>query len=270
MTIQVTDAMVSRFLGWKLPQHFYPDCHISFDRENASQSPHSWPTGTNLLTATQARAMLEHVLGVEASGAISSKTAKVDVIFGGEVLARGVSPADPGQGPIDLGEVTGCQQAPSMIGENAPDLRPTAPVEAATLGEAKAEQQTAHQLSSTSRTGTDTQRLRMTDHTIEAEIVAKGLTAPRVTKARIDELMARIVYTCDQRPNGSTTTLVHAFLDGDFYLATGVSACVSVANFDANIGRGIATANAESAAQDKLWELEGYALRERLASGCGL
>lgn len=229
MTIQVTDAMVSRFLAWRLPDDFRPDSYIGFDDQMAAKNG-AWPTGTNLFYADQARAMLEHVLAEE-----------------------------PGQA-IDLGEVTG----------TAPDLRPTAPVEAATLGESKAEQQTAHQLSDTSRTGTDAQHLRMTDHTIEAEIVAKCLTAPRVTKARIDELMARIVYTCDQRPNGSTTTLVHAFLDGDFYLATGVSACVSVANFDANIGRDIATANAESAAQDKLWELEGYALRERLASGGGL
>ncbi len=71
MTIEkspvVTDDMVTRFLGWKLPRNFYPDCHISFDREKASQSALSWPTGTNLLTAEQARKMLEHVLGVEQS-----------------------------------------------------------------------------------------------------------------------------------------------------------------------------------------------------------
>lgn len=59
---QVTDDMVLRFLNWKVPQHFYPDCYISFDREKASQSPNSWPTGTNLLGADQARKMLEHVL----------------------------------------------------------------------------------------------------------------------------------------------------------------------------------------------------------------
>jgi hypothetical protein len=61
-TNQVTDDMVVRFLGWRVPQHFYPDCYISFDREKASQSPNSWPTGTNLLDAYQARKMLEHVL----------------------------------------------------------------------------------------------------------------------------------------------------------------------------------------------------------------
>ncbi len=105
---------------------------------------------------------------------------------------------------------------------------------------------------------------------IEQEIQAKGLTAPRVTQARIADLMDRIVYTFDVRPNGSTTTLAHAFLDGAFYLATGVSACVSacvsVENFDAELGKSIATRGAKAAAEEKLWELEGYALRERLAA----
>lgn len=106
----------------------------------------------------------------------------------------------------------------------------------------------------------------MNDQDIEQAIQAKGLTAPRVTPAHIKALMDRIVYTFDVRPNGSTTTLAHAFLDGNFYLATGVSACVSVENFDAELGKDIAIAGAKAAAEDKLWELEGYALRERLAA----
>ena len=106
----------------------------------------------------------------------------------------------------------------------------------------------------------------MNNQDIEQAIQAKGLTAPRVTPAHIKALMDRIVYTFDVRPNGSTTTLAHAFLDGDFYLATGVSSCVSVENFDAELGKDIAIAGAKAAAEDKLWELEGYALRERLAA----
>lgn len=106
----------------------------------------------------------------------------------------------------------------------------------------------------------------MNEQDIEQAIQAKGLTAPRVTPAHIKALMDRIVYTFDVRPNGSTTTLAHAFLDGNFYLATGVSACVSVENFDAELGKDIAIAGAKAAAEDKLWELEGYALRERLAA----
>lgn len=54
------DDLVSRFLAWELPQDFAPDSGVSF----APLGHHSaWPTGTNLLTAAQAMAMLEHVLG---------------------------------------------------------------------------------------------------------------------------------------------------------------------------------------------------------------
>jgi|SRR3982750_46577 len=60
------DAMVSRFLGWKLPQDFAPDAGISFTPPDSRMDPpmqqSCWPIGTNLLTAIQARAMLEHVV----------------------------------------------------------------------------------------------------------------------------------------------------------------------------------------------------------------
>lgn len=54
----VTEEMVTRFLGWRLPEDFSPDCGISFTKRPRND----WPVGTNLLTAAQARAMLEHVL----------------------------------------------------------------------------------------------------------------------------------------------------------------------------------------------------------------
>lgn len=64
------DAMVNRFLGWKLPVTFSPDAGVSFrptgymmSREE-SHSKGWWPMGTNLLNADEARAMLEHVLDV--------------------------------------------------------------------------------------------------------------------------------------------------------------------------------------------------------------
>lgn len=59
------DAIVSRFLAWKLPKTFSPDCWISFNlpKENYDR-PGFWPVGTNLLTADEARTMLEHVLDV--------------------------------------------------------------------------------------------------------------------------------------------------------------------------------------------------------------
>lgn len=101
-----------------------------------------------------------------------------------------------------------------------------------------------------------------TDMAVEAEIVAKGLTAPRVTPDRIAALMARVQFTFHVE---ATSTFCHAFLDGEFFLATGHSACVSKANFNEELGQKIAKANVMKPAADKLWELEGYALRTRLS-----
>ncbi len=57
---QVTDEMVGRFLGWKLPLNFRPDCGVTIDTEIAGRN--GWPSGTNLLTAEQAKEMLQYVL----------------------------------------------------------------------------------------------------------------------------------------------------------------------------------------------------------------
>lgn len=101
---------------------------------------------------------------------------------------------------------------------------------------------------------------------IEQDIAAKGLTAPRVTKQQIDSLMARVSYAIVERPNNTNLVLAIALLDGQFELAIGKAACVSAENYNSEIGIRIATAEAETAARNKLWELEGYALRQRLAA----
>jgi hypothetical protein len=56
--------MVNRFLGWKLPKDFSPDCGISFDGRgpDARGYDRGWPTGTNLFHAGQAKEMFEHCL----------------------------------------------------------------------------------------------------------------------------------------------------------------------------------------------------------------
>lgn len=67
---EVSEEMVTRFLQWRLPDDFSPDAGISFKPEfnvewNAQQGrppQRHEPVGTNLLSASQARAMLEHVL----------------------------------------------------------------------------------------------------------------------------------------------------------------------------------------------------------------
>src|SRR3954462_8021508 len=58
----VTDEMVNRFLSWPLPKDFAPDCGIKFSPPKTPHPIGYWPIGTNLLTADQARRMLEHVL----------------------------------------------------------------------------------------------------------------------------------------------------------------------------------------------------------------
>lgn len=61
--MKITDEMVNRFLCWTLPKDFIPDGGISFTPP--ANPHHAWPVGTNLLTAIQAKAMLEHVLSEE-------------------------------------------------------------------------------------------------------------------------------------------------------------------------------------------------------------
>ncbi len=60
--------------------------------------------------------------------------------------------------------------------------------------------------------------------------------------------------------SGRLTVCVLTLRNG--FLVTGESSCVSAANFDEELGRKIARDNAK----DKVWELEGYALRERLTA----
>ena len=66
--MKVTNEMVTKFLCWKLPQDFAPDCGISVDGrcKDATGYEKEWPVGTNLLDADQARQMLEHVLSSDA------------------------------------------------------------------------------------------------------------------------------------------------------------------------------------------------------------
>ena len=59
--------MVDRFLCWKLPRDtFNPDCGISFDKRpfnTHTAHPMKYePSGTNLLNAQQADAMVRHML----------------------------------------------------------------------------------------------------------------------------------------------------------------------------------------------------------------
>lgn len=92
---------------------------------------------------------------------------------------------------------------------------------------------------------------------IEAEIQAKGLNAPRLTPAIIDATIVGEQYYVFP---GTTLTICALTLRNGFQV-TGESAAASPANFDKSIGMKIARENA----RNKIWALEGYLLRDRLA-----
>lgn len=99
----------------------------------------------------------------------------------------------------------------------------------------------------------------MTETAIEAEIQAKGLTAPRITPAHLD---ATIVGEDYHVFTGTMLTVCCLTLRNGFTV-TGESACASPENFNAEIGQKIARENA----RNKIWALEGYLLRQRLHDG---
>lgn len=128
----------------------------------------------------------------------------------------------------------------------------------------------------------------MTDNQIEQEIQAKGLTAHRITPEGIEaNIVGEHYFTAYDGRRGAIehetyngrevpiaedkeldplrllTFCVLVLRNG--FTVTGESACASLENFDAEIGRKIARQNAVA----KIWPLLGFALKERLyAEGC--
>ena len=110
--------------------------------------------------------------------------------------------------------------------------------------------------------------------TLEEEIVAKGLTAPRITPADIEaNIVGEYYFTAadgcvgnvdqDMRTEHIQSLELLTFcvlVTKNGFTVTGESACASPENFDAELGRKIARSNAI----DKLWPLLGYALKQRL------
>jgi hypothetical protein len=130
---------------------------------------------------------------------------------------------------------------------------------------------------------------RTDDSAIEQEIRAKGLTAPRITPADIEaNITSAHYFTAKQgylgyerevlldmedpdptNPDHWSGTLLPESLGlltfcvlvlRNGFTVTGESAPASPENFDAEVGRKIARANAVS----KVWPLMGYELKQRL------
>ena len=112
---------------------------------------------------------------------------------------------------------------------------------------------------------------------IEQEIQSKNLNAPRLTPDHIDAVIEDVQYftagdgaygyqTRDETVDTATypealnllTFCVITLKNG--FTVTGESACVSPENFNAEIGQKIAYENA----RNKIWQLEGYLLKEKL------
>lgn len=90
---------------------------------------------------------------------------------------------------------------------------------------------------------------------VEQELQSKGLTAPRITPAHIDDT---IVDTTYHTLTDVLTVCVITLRNG--FTVTGESACASPENFDQEIGEKISLANAK----EKIWQLEGYLLKQKL------
>ena len=113
----------------------------------------------------------------------------------------------------------------------------------------------------------------MNDEAIEDEIQAKGLNAPRVTPASIEaKITSEHYFTAQdgvkgaygmprQAPSQLDLLTICVLVMENGFTVMGNSACASPENFDAEIGKKIARADAVN----QLWPLEGYLLRQKLS-----
>ena len=96
----------------------------------------------------------------------------------------------------------------------------------------------------------------MREQEIEIEIQEKGLNAPRITQDVIDAVIANETYT--EMPSGKVMVCELTLING--FTVRGEGSAVSKENFNAEIGRKISRENA----RDKIWQLEGYLLQQKL------
>lgn len=119
----------------------------------------------------------------------------------------------------------------------------------------------------------------MNDNEIEKEIQAKGLTAPRVTLADIEKVIAYEYFITGDDIHDCTTNIIGeahrsvpdpeasmrcltlcVLVLANGFTVTGESACASPENFNAELGRKLA----RQKAIDKVWAFEGYLLKQEM------
>lgn len=123
----------------------------------------------------------------------------------------------------------------------------------------------------------------MNEQSLESEIQGKGLNAPRLTPDAIDSVIASEHYFTAEEgvlgayrshgdvyqgsiPSSDSATALPlltfcVLVLNNGFTVTGESACASPDNFDAEIGRKVAYQNA----REKIWQLEGYLLKQKLS-----
>lgn len=103
----------------------------------------------------------------------------------------------------------------------------------------------------------------MSDKEIEQEIQAKGLTAPRVTPEDLKDNIAHTEIVKHVSVTGQVLRWA-VLTTQDGFAVTGKPSCsVSSENDDPSIGKSIAVENAEN----ELWPLMGYALKQNISNG---
>lgn len=127
----------------------------------------------------------------------------------------------------------------------------------------------------------ESETMKTTSQSIESEIVAKGLTAPRVTPDDIEaNIFSEHYFTAEQGVIGSILVMtgepqmvghsqhlglltICVLILRNGFTVTGESACASLENFDAELGRKISRANAVK----KMWPRKNacYAPKQSLS-----
>lgn len=96
---------------------------------------------------------------------------------------------------------------------------------------------------------------------LEQELKERGLSAPRITPKDVKESIEKVEYYVF--PSSQLTVCCMTLKNG--FCVTGESACASPENFNKEIGERIAYQQAEN----KIWPLLGYVLKEKLHQAKG-
>lgn len=95
---------------------------------------------------------------------------------------------------------------------------------------------------------------------IEQEIQAKGLNAPRVTPENLHKAIKDVEIVKHVSTSGQTLRWAVLTMQNGFAVTGKPSCSVSPENDNQELGEKIAIQNA----QDEVWALEGYALKQKL------